>query len=264
MKKKIALLQMDVAVGDVDRNYYHVEELVETAVKESPDILVLPETWNTGFYPTDHLPQEADKNGERTQTLLSQLAKKHAVNIVGGSVATLRDNKVYNTSYIVNREGTVISQYDKIHSFTPAKEEKFFQGGEQTHRFYLDEIPCSSVTCYDIRFPEIIRTTTLQGVDLFFVPAQWPTMRQRHWEILNTARAIENQMFLCAVNACGYIGKIKCAGNSLLLDPWGDELLHLGDSEEVAIGTIDLSVTDDIRRKINVFRDRKPNMYHLD
>lgn len=88
MEKKIALLQMNIAAGEVERNYAHAAELINTAAESKPDIIVLPETWNTGFKMTEKLPQEADANGERTKTMLSELAKKHDINIVGGSVAT--------------------------------------------------------------------------------------------------------------------------------------------------------------------------------
>ena len=62
------------------------------------DIIVLPETWNTGFYPSDDLITIADRNGARTKALLSAFAKEHNVNIVGGSVAVAKDNLVFNTS----------------------------------------------------------------------------------------------------------------------------------------------------------------------
>lgn len=262
MKKCITLFQLDVAVNDPERNYERVEMLIDqTAREKQSDILVLPETWNTGFKPDTRLPELADENGERTKNLLQRMAAKHRVNIVGGSVATRKNGVVYNTSYVVDRTGAIVSEYDKIHGFTPAKEDKYFAGGDHIQHFELDGIPCSGVICYDIRFPELIRKSVLKGVDLFFVPAQWPDLRLRHWHILNVARAIENQMFLCAVNACGSIGRIKCAGNSLLLDPWGEEILHLGDTETIATGEIDLDILKDIRERINVFRDRKPDLY---
>lgn len=264
MKKNIALVQFAVTVGDVAANYTRIEQLLTEAVASHPDIIVLPETWNTGFAPTPALKDMADPDGERTRHFLSDFAKKHAVNIVGGSVATVKKGYVYNTTYVLDRQGSVISEYDKIHGFSPAKEEKFFTGGNHIHHFMLDDIPCSSCICYDIRFPELVRTAALQGVDLFFVPAQWPTIRLRHWEILNIARAVENQMFLCAVNGCGQLGKVTCAGNSLLLDPWGEEILHLDGTEQVRTASINLSVLKDIRQRINVFHDRKPGLYRSD
>ena len=86
MKKRLTLLQMDVHVNDVEYNYNRVQELLTQSLAENPDIIVLPETWNTGFHPSDDLITIADRNGERTKSLLTAFAKEHNVNIVGGSV----------------------------------------------------------------------------------------------------------------------------------------------------------------------------------
>lgn len=90
MKKRLALLQMDVHVNDVEYNYNRVQELLTQSLTENPDIIVLPETWNTGFHPSDDLITIADRNGERTKSLLTAFAKKHKVNIIGGSVAVAK------------------------------------------------------------------------------------------------------------------------------------------------------------------------------
>ena len=68
MKKRLALLQMDVHVNDVEYNYNRVQELLTQSLTENPDIIVLPETWNTGFYPSTDLINIADNNGDRTKS----------------------------------------------------------------------------------------------------------------------------------------------------------------------------------------------------
>ena len=105
MKLRIGLLQMHVELGKPDVNYAHALELMEKAMKHEPDILVLPETWNVGFFPAEHLDELADKNGERTQEMLSTFAKNNNVNIVGGTVAAKIGNDILNRSYVFNREG---------------------------------------------------------------------------------------------------------------------------------------------------------------
>lgn len=90
MKKRLTIIQMDVHVNDVEYNYTRVQELLSQSLSECPDIIVLPETWNTGFYPSKELINIADRNGERTKSLLSTFAKEHNVNIVGGSVAVAK------------------------------------------------------------------------------------------------------------------------------------------------------------------------------
>lgn len=263
MKKKIAIIQMNSILADPEQNFKKAETLLKQTVVSEPDIIVLPETWNVGFFPKENLHKLADSEGKESQQLLSSISKQYGVNIVGGSVAICENNKIYNRTYVYNRVGNLISQYDKIHGFSPSGEHEYFTAGTKSHRFKLDDIPCSSIICYDIRFPELIRTETIKGIDLFFIPAEWPTIRMNHWITLNKARAIENQMYLCAVNSCGYAGDVKYGGNSLLISPWGDEILHLGDEEEIQVGEIDLDIIADIRESINVFRDRVPSCYKL-
>ena len=111
MKKTLALIQMNVVAGDVEHNYKHVVELLDEAMQSNPDIIVLPETWNTGFHPSEDLPNLADPDGERTKALFSTYAKDHNVNIVAGSVSVLKHDQVFNTSYAFNREGRVVGEY---------------------------------------------------------------------------------------------------------------------------------------------------------
>ena len=263
MKKRLSLIQMDVHVNEVEYNYARVQELLSQALSESPDIIILPETWNTGFHPSKDLINISDRNGERTKALLSTFAKEHNVNIVGGSVAVAKEDLVFNTSYAYNREGKLVGEYSKMHGFSPAKEDQYFASGTHTTHFELDGIPCSTVICYDIRFPELVRMAALSNTELLFVPAQWPTMRLRHWQVLNEVRAIENQLFLCAVNGCGTVGRVQSTGHSAVYDPWGTNLLEMDTREGISSVDIDLTVVEDIRNKINIFRDRKPELYIL-
>ena len=263
MKKRVSLIQMDVTFGKPEENFKRVVELMEKAMEEKPDILVLPETLNVGFFPKEGLSELADIDGKKTNEVFGTFARDNKVNIVAGSVANKKGEYIYNTLYVFNREGNVVCEYDKVHGFTPADEHNYFVGGDKVINFELDGIRCSCVICYDLRFPELIRTATLRGVDLMFIPAQWPLVRKLHWVTLVTARAIENQMFVCAVNACGHAGATKYGGNSLLVNPWGEEICHLGTAEEIQTGEIDMDIIQGIRDSINIFRDRKPEYYNL-
>lgn len=263
MKKKIkiSLIQMDVQFARPETNYNRAVKLMEQALKDTPDILVFPETMNVGFFPAEDLRKLADVNGQKTKDVFGSFAKQNRVHIVAGSVANRKGEHIYNTLHVFNREGQLVCEYDKIHSFTPANEHQYFKGGNKVVTFELDGICCSAVICYDIRFPELVRAAALRGVELLFVPAQWPLARNHHWVTLAAARAIENQMFVCAVNACGYAGEIKYGGNSLLLNPWGEEICHLGTQEEIQTAEIDMACIQGIRQAINIFRDRKPECY---
>ena len=261
---KISCLQMDMRLGDEAYNYAHAVELVREAVRrDGADTVVLPETWNTGYFPED-LSAHADRNGERTKAVFSPLAKELNIHIVCGSVANRRDDGFYNTAYVFDRTGSCIAEYDKTHLFTPSGEHEAFQCGWHTCRFELDGRRCGLIICYDIRFPELTRTMALEGMDLLFVVAQWPEKRTMHLETLARARAIENQMFLALCNSVGTAGETRCGGHSAVIDPWGEYLAHAGAAEETITAEADFSAIEGIRSSINVFRDRRPELYALD
>ena len=256
---KISCIQMDMRLGAADENFAHAEALVRAAAeREGADTVVLPEMWNTGFFPADLAPC-ADRDGERTKTVFSALAGELDINIVCGSVANRRADGFYNTAYVFNRAGEVAAEYDKTHLFTPSGEHEAFRAGESVCRFTLDGRPCGLIICYDIRFPELTRTLALEGVELLFVPAQWPEKRTMHLETLARARAIENQMFLALCNSAA--GDTACGGHSAIIDPWGEYLARAGGGETTITGEADFSVIQDIRSSINVFRDRRPELY---
>lgn len=228
---KVALIQMAIREGQPKQNTKTVLALLEKAVLDEPDVIVLPEMWNTG-YALSQLADLADDNGERTKTLLRAFAKKHHVNIVAGSVATKKKDSFFNTTYVFDRTGQVIVDYDKIHLFGLMGEDQFLQAGHQPSTFVLDGIQAASVICYDIRFPEWIRTLMSGGAKVLFVVAEWPTERVAQWEILLRARAVENQAFVVAVNRVGKGDLDSFSGHSLVINPLGEVILQVPDNQE--------------------------------
>ncbi len=260
---RVACIQMDMQFGKVDENFSRAESLIRKAVsKEKIDTIVLPELWDTGFFPED-LESCADEDGQRTKSVFTSIAQELQVNIVAGSVVTKKDGKFYNTAYVFDCAGKVVTEYDKIHLFSPMGEDSYFQPGHKICRFTLDNRACGLIICYDLRFPELIRTLALQGIDLLFVVSQWPDKRTMHLETLSRARAIENQMYVALCNSCGRAGSTQYAGCSAILDPWGTDLARAGTFEEIIAADLDSSVIQEIRSTINVFRDRKPQCYHI-
>lgn len=257
---KISLLQLNIILGDFEKNKQSVERLAAQAMKQHPDVLALPEMWNVGFFPKP-IVNYADVDGQATRAFLRALAKKYAVNIVGGSVANQINGNLYNTSYIFDREGNEIACYNKIHLFSPAKEDRTFTAGNKLCTFTLDGKKCAVIICYDLRFCELVRHLALEGMDLLFVPSAWPVERLMHWQILNPARAIENQCFVAAINGVGTFKNFRLGGNSMLIDPWGN-MLHQSSMEEAVItAELNFDVLQDIRTNMNVFHDRKPEVY---
>ena len=260
---KVACLQMDMLLAKPEENFSHAAELVKRAMKDKPDVLVLPETWNTGFFPRENLQALCDRDGSRVRQVFGALAERYQVNIVAGSVSNVRGGKLYNTAMVFDRTGVCIASYDKTHLFTPMGEDNYYTPGDRLCTFVLDGVKCGLIICYDVRFPELTRSLTVPGLDILFVVSQWPKVRTFHLRSLTTARAIENQMFLVCCNSCGTAGQTVYGGNSAIIDPWGETVALAGETEEILTADCDLQILTNIRGSIPVFRDRRPSLYKI-
>jgi omega-amidase len=260
MKIKIACLQMDIAFGDPQNNYETAKTLIEKSLKEKPDVIVLPELWTTG-YDLTRLDLIADEGANQTIKFLTELAKTHGVHFVGGSVANLGKTGVKNTMPIINKHGTIVHQYSKLHLFKLMDEHLYLEAGDEKGIFELDNRRFAGVICYDIRFPEWIRSHAAEGAEALFVVAEWPEPRLNHWRSLLIARAIENQCFVIACNRSGTDINNKFVGHSIIIDPWGEIIAEAGDQQEILTATIDLDLVKEVRSRIPVFDDRKPEFY---
>lgn len=219
---------------------------------------------NVGFFPTpaSRLAELADENGKWTKEIFGGFARAHAVNLVAGSSAVKENGVIYNRAYVFDRTGNVVASYDKIHGFSPRESRNISRAETIRCIFHwtASPAPWRSATMCGSRSSSGRKHWKGGSV---FLPAAWPLVRKEHWVTLVKARAIENQMYVCAVNECGMAGETKNGGHSLLVSPWGEELCHLGEEEEIGQGVIDMSVIAGIREGINVFRDRRPELYKI-
>ncbi len=259
---RLSLIQMNVEAGNPDQNYKHAAEMLEQAVAspEKPDVILLPEMWNTG-YALEQIGAIADKEGTRTKAFFSEFCVKHGVNVIAGSVADSIQGRVKNTIYAFDRQGRVMADYSKIHLFRLMDEEKYLHPGDKSEVFRLEGVQAGTIICYDLRFPELTRKLAAGGAKIVFVPAEWPVPRLNHWRTLLMARAIENQMYVAACNRVGISGGTEFFGHSMVIDPWGEIMVEGGEGEEILAAEIDLDKVDRVRAAIPVFADRRPDLY---
>ena len=117
--------------------------------------------------------------------------------------------------------------------------------------------------CYDLRSTEMFRSYALNGVNMVYVPAEWPHPRLAHWRTLLRARAIENQMYMVGVNTVGSDGTYTFFGHSAIIDPWGNTIIEGGETEVLLTATVETDEVAEVRQKIPVFADRRPELYEL-
>ena len=257
---KVACVQLDMAFGAPTENFHKVEQKVREAAALGAKIVVLPEMWNTG-YDLTRLEEIADVDGNKTKKLFSDLSKELNIHIVGGSVSTKKGDNFFNTMYVTDTAGEVVAEYNKAHLFKLMDEHHYLNEGNEKNLFSIDGVQMAGIICYDLRFPEWTRVHALDGAKVMFIPAQWPDKRIDHWKVLLQARAIENQMFVVAVNRVGKDPNNSFDGNSMVIAPWGEILWTGANEETTGIVELDLEIIEEVRNRIPIFQDRREVLY---
>lgn len=254
---KLALYQMNIIWEDKEANYMRVKQRLEIAHERRIELFLLPEMSFTGFSMNTNMTKESDS---RTIKRMINYAKHYHMAIGFGWVKDCGE-KSENHYTVVNRDGEILADYAKIHPFSYSGENEKFQGGKDIVAFRLNDIDFSSFICYDLRFPEIFQIASKKA-KVFLVPANWPEARSEHWKCLLRARAIENQVYMAAINCVGEINGLGYSGDSCIIDPNGKVLAELPKKE----GVLEYDLTDDvqeIRNRFPVKRDRREALYNV-
>ncbi|GAB4363563.1 MAG: carbon-nitrogen family hydrolase [Deltaproteobacteria bacterium] len=253
-----ATLQFPIAMGQVERNLDRARALLREAAGRGCSLCVLPEMWSTGFA-YDNLLRLSGSTPEILHELRRFAAERTLV--IAGSLPERSGRFVYNTLYVIDGSGVVAGEYRKAHLFSPAGETLHFRRGSTAAVARTRIGVIGPQICYDIRFPELSRKYFLEGATLFCVSAQWPSVRKHHWELLITARAVENQLFVVAANAVGRSGEFHYAGGSAILSPMGEPLAEAKEKEGVFSATLDPGEVDAVRRRMPCAQDRNERAY---
>ena len=265
---KIALLQTTVYRSKED-NLKEAAEFAAEAASLGADIAILPEMFNCP-YETECFPEYAEERGGESWSALAAAARDNHINLVGGSIPERRDGKLYNTSFVFDREGNEIAFHSKAHMFDidiegkqSFRESDSFTPGDRATVFEADGHTLGLAICFDIRFPELFRKTALLGAEAIFVPAAFNmTTGPLHWELSFRMRAVDNQLFTigCAP-ARARNGKYVSWANSLVCDPWGKVLVNAGEEAGVTLCEADLSEVASVRKQLPILSARRPGIY---
>ncbi len=253
---KVALVQLDIAWEDRQRNYEKAEFFAQRASAEKCDIMVLPEMFNTGF--SMDLSAIADEGIGETTSVLSGMAKNYGINLIAGfPIKSPAEQKGRNMAVAFDKQGMLLSTYTKMHPFSLIGEHEYYIAGDTIALFDIDGVSASMFICYDLRFPEIFRKVARQA-QLIFVIANWSSSRKEHWKTLLRARAIENQCFIIGVNRTGTDGNgIHYSGGSCVIGPQGNILCSGDDGAEYIACKFDPAEVLSARSQFPFLKDMK-------
>jgi predicted amidohydrolase len=199
----------------------------------------------------------------------AEAARKHEIWVHLGSLGILaEDGKVANRGFVIDRAGRIQARYDKMHLFDvdlPTgeswRESNTYRAGE--HPVVVNGTPVGKLgltICYDLRFPMLFARIAEADADVIAVPAAFtvPTGKA-HWHTLLRARAIEAGLYVVAAAQVGrHEDGRSTFGHSLVIDPWGEVLLDMGEETGIGFADVELSKISEVRSRIPALNHRRP------
>ncbi|HEX5237538.1 MAG TPA: carbon-nitrogen hydrolase family protein [Sphingomicrobium sp.] len=266
---RIAVFQSNTGI-DPAANLHALERAIEAAAEGGAEILFTPEM--SGLLDRESSRAAGKLRPEQDEPVLAgcrEAAREAGIWLHLGSLAVLVDNgKVANRGFVIDREGNVRARYDKLHLFDvdlPTgeswRESNVYSAGAGV--VLVNGTPIGKLglsICYDLRFPGLFARLAEADADVISVPAAFtvPTGRA-HWHILLRARAIEAGLFIVAAAQVGrHEDGRQTFGHSLVVDPWGEVLLDMGEEPGVGFAEIDLKRISDVRSRIPALNHRRP------
>ena len=266
---RIALFQSQTGI-DPAANAARVVTAIEQAAGEGAAMLFTPEM--SGLLDRNSERATGNVRVEEEDQVIA--ASRNAAHVQGiwvhlGSVAVLTEGgQLANRSFVIDPRGEIRARYDKIHLFDvdlPTgeswRESNTYRHGQEA--VVVTGTPVGTLglaICYDLRFPALFARLTEASADVIAVPAAFtvPTGKA-HWEVLLRARAIEAGLFVVAAAQSGHHEDGRTTyGHSLIVDPWGEVLLDMGDGAGVKVADTDLSRITDVRSRVPAISHRRP------
>ncbi len=234
----MAACQLEVIPGEIENNMKNMVKQVELIKYYSPwvKIVVASELIIQGSPNFESLAQTIP--GPISE-FCSDLAKKHNIYLIPGSIYEKKGDKIYNSSPVFDDKGQIIETYYKMYPWRPHEKTT---SGEKTLVFDIPGLAKIGLcNCYDLWFPEVIRDLVFKGAEIIFIPTAAGTQDRDQEIILTRAAAIQNQCYVVSINGLGKNGVSSGGkGHSLIVDPEGNIVQKAGQLQENLIAMLDL------------------------
>jgi predicted amidohydrolase len=270
MRKKrfrAAATQTLARLGDIPYNIATSAALVEEAVRQGAELVVLPECMDTGylFDSPEHCRQlaEAVPDGPFVSAM-AKLARKHGIYIASGITEwDASKQRIFNTGIMLGRDGEVAVHYHK--QFLATHDQNWFAFGERGCPVVETDLGrIGLLICFDGRIPEIARSIALQGAEIIVDMANFFAMDQA--DMWGPARAYENGIWLVAATKAGYERSIYYPGGSMIVDPKGRVVAKMPyDRHGLVVADVfpDQAHVKSIYAGNDKFADRRPATYGI-
>lgn len=268
MKFKIALAQAPATENYLEnletaRNYAHQAQQAGAQLLVFPEMFMSTLAADAKLGPTLAHAQPLDGNFVNGMRELADDLQLWIIFGMRQAPTSSKDQRVKNAVIVVDNEGQIQGTYYKTHLYDAfgVKESQTVAPGK--HLFKPLATPFGRIglfVCYELRFPEIARYQALHAADLLIIPAAWyrGALKERHWQTLLSARALENTVF---VAGCNLPTSDDCIGDSMVIDPLGVPIAQAGADSQLVVTEIDLARIKAVRRQLPSAKQRQPKLY---
>ena len=262
---KVALVQFKASVNK-EENLKKIISYISKASSKKALLCAFPEFmmfYTKSSQTSKELASLSETINGNFISSISKAAKENRIQVVGSFYEkSKKNNRVYDTSFVIDNSGKVISTYRKIHLYDALgfkESDKMIPGSKITKPIGTSIGKIGMMICYDLRFPEMSRALAIAGSEVLIVPSAWVKgpMKEEHWITINKTRAIENG---CYVIAPDQVGNIYC-GRSLVVDPYGKVLVDMKKKQGISFVDIDLKKVKEIRKVLPLLKNRRADTY---
>jgi len=262
---KVGVVQFKASTKKED-NLKKIISYISQASSKNATLCAFPEFmmfYTNSSQTAKQLANLAETINENFVTTIAKAAKANHIQVIGSFYEKSRKkNRVYDTSFVIDKSGKVISTYRKIHLYDALgfrESNKMASGSKIAKPVKTSLGKIGMMICYDLRFPEMARSLAVAGSEILVVPSAWVkgNMKEEHWITINKTRAIENG---CYVIAPDQVGNIYC-GRSLVVDPYGKILLDMKKKQGICFVNIDLNKVKQTRKVLPLLKNRRTDVY---
>lgn len=258
----LALYQCQPGPDDVAGNLRRLEQAARQAVQNGADLLVLPEMFLSGYnIGAKRVAELAEASDGPSAARIAEVARQHRIGILYGYPERDAGGAIFNSVQLIDRQGERRANYRKTHLYGDLDRTQFSASDAPPAIFELDGWKIGLLICFDVEFPENVRSLALAGADLVLVP----TANMRPYEfvaqVLVPTRAYENQVFLAYANYAGHEGELEYCGLSCVVAPDGQVMTQARHGEELLVAELDPQRIALAREGYSYVHLRRPVLY---
>jgi nitrilase len=262
MSMKLAIWQTTGHPGDVAANLRALDCAAQAAAAAGAKVLLTPECWLAGYNIPTQIADLAECRDGPSATAIARCATTHDIAIVYGYAERDPGNgAVFNSAHVIGADGSSLSNYRKTHLFGPMERAAFRPGDRFEPPCRLGGFSVGLLICYDVEFPEAVRTLKLMGAQLILAPTATSDDYAAVTRCIVPARAIENQLAIAYCNHAGVENGLHYLGGSCLVRADGSPVVSAGSADALLVTAIEHDMLVDRLGLYPYLSDRRPELY---